>query len=336
MFFFLNFLIFFPLLLFHSSFLSISIHSTGVKTPTTMDLITEEPSTRQVTVANIAAHGQSIRAFKSHLLSDHSYDHNGISLSDQMRLVSERLVLWTSLHLPTLHYLYGFENVLLPPSDPSMNQYKRKNLMRWAGKARLQRKVRRQKQRRIKRNPNIKIHEEIRDNRAFAAMKRKGAITTTTNSSTSKNNSTSTSTSTSNADVLPVIRVGVVCESLDPYLYTIHSPVSQHIRALLIATVSRFHVTVYVPQWHHNGHYSGGDLDDLKKRFYANVLPKMMDDYATMTKLGELSVQVRINCLLDCFFFFWASASDSIFFLSFSLSLSLSLSLSFPHRIVFS
>ena len=304
MFFFLNFLIFFPLLLFHSSFLSISIHSTGVKTPTTMDLITEEPSTRQVTVANIAAHGQSIRAFKSHLLSDHSYDHNGISLSDQMRLVSERLVLWTSLHLPTLHYLYGFENVLLPPSDPSMNQYKRKNLMRWAGKARLQRKVRRQKQRRIKRNPNIKIHEEIRDNRAFAAMKRKGAITTTTNSSTSKNNSTSTSTSTSNADVLPVIRVGVVCESLDPYLYTIHSPVSQHIRALLIATVSRFHVTVYVPQWHHNGHYSGGDLDDLKKRFYANVLPKMMDDYATMTKLGELSVQVRINCLLDCFFFF--------------------------------
>jgi hypothetical protein len=52
---------------------------------------------------------------------------------------------------------------------------------------------------------------------------------------------------------------------------------------------------VYVPQWHHNGHNTGSDLDldNLKQRFYANILPKMMDDYATMTKLGELSVQVR-------------------------------------------
>ena len=110
---------------------------------------------------------------------------------------------------------------------------------------------------------------------------------------------------------------------------------------------------MYVPQWHHNGHYSGGDFDDLKKRFYANVLPKMMDDYATMTKLGELSVQVRIIFFYSSFKFvvvvivvcwtvffsfllFLLQRVHLILFFSFSLSLSLSLSLSFPHRIVFS
>jgi len=241
-----------------------------------------------VPVGKIAADGRVVRILTSHMTSATLLSSSS-SISNDVRLVSEMLTSWTMERFPTLYRVRLFETVWMPPSDPSHNlPFDRKQILRLAGKARLQRKVARRKLRKKRKNKKIRQHEEIRDEIAYRTLKNKKKENKNKNKGKGKNsnNVLSAVTAAGNSE-LPVIRVGFVCESLDPYMYSIKSPVSKHIVELLKATVKRYHVTIYIPQWHHNRKKT----EKMKRQLYDHVLMELMDDYAVMTKINELSIQ---------------------------------------------
>ena len=177
--------------------------------------------------------------------------------------------------------------------------------MRLAGKARLARKLKRTKQRKEQHNPRIKVKEENRDKKAnqYAAALKKKKIQQNKQNKQNKQNTPNTPNTQPHDDtkdhgkeehplpdarvLLPIIRVGFICESMDPYMYNISSPLSQQIRLLLKSTVARHHVTLYIPQWAMNHRKTQA----MKRYFTHHVLPELMDDNAVFTRASELAVQ---------------------------------------------
>ena len=216
---------------------------------------------------------------------------SSISIAAEIQFVAQKLTSWTIARLPTLHRVQPLDDIWRPPSDPSHNMpFDRKLILRLAGKLRLRRKIARRKLRKKRKNNNIRVHEERRDERAFRAMK----TNKRNRDEEKKKASTKTGTTETTAkkllaldsDILPIIHVGFICESLDSYMHHIHSPVTRHILLLLQSTVQRYHVTIYIPEWAGNKN----KREDIKSRYEHYILKQYKDDYAWMTRVSETTV----------------------------------------------
>ena len=277
---------------------------------TIMEMFSSEASLLlKITMGNIASDPWAIRTLTSHITSSTLLvsSSSSLSIAAEIQFVAQKLTSWTIDRLPTLHRVQTLDEILRPPSDPSENlPFDRKLILRLAGKVRLRRKVARRKLRKKEKNNKIRVHEEIRDERAFRAMKQKKKdrdkekktekkteketeteTETEIETETEKKETTTTKIRVLDSDILPIIRVGFVCESLDSYMHHIQSPVSQYILLLLKSTVQRYHVTIYIPEWAGNEKRT----EEIKNQYRQHILKQYKDDYAWFTRLSEISVR---------------------------------------------
>ena len=251
------------------------------------------PSKFSLIIGHITSDPWAIRTLTSQITSStlQVSSSSSISIAAEIQFVAQKLTSWTIARLPTLHRVQPLDDIWRPPSDPSHNMpFDRKLILRLAGKLRLRRKIARRKLRKKRKNNNIRVHEERRDERAFRAMK----TNKRNRDEEKKKASTKTGTTETTAkkllaldsDILPIIHVGFICESLDSYMHHIHSPVTRHILLLLQSTVQRYHVTIYIPEWAGNKN----KREDIKSRYEHYILKQYKDDYAWMTRVSETTV----------------------------------------------